>query len=226
MKRIFVLALLLLSLQQYASAQLNITPYDTIYSRHDRYYYNDWYDTCHFYLNDSSTLLSCGGIHFFTTDTDESLHINKVFTSHPIAVKGLAAMVMTPAHMFANRYGSLTSENLPEYLMLLQPMDTGLLVLESPMRWDTVAPRLMILPLNHFDSSKVAYCHVHETFFKFPVYVDSVFYIGGTDRSLAPVWYDEYQDMMNKYVQIHYVTLMQLSDLTHQDFCRCTWPTM
>ena len=176
MKKILVSILLFLTIQQFAAAQLNTTPYDTIRSRYDRYHYGVWYDTCPIFLYDSITSFRYYGIQALTRDTgmEKRYLISRDFTSHPIAVKGLAAMVMPPETMSQYGYGytSLSDENLPEYLMLFQSVDTGLLLLGSPMRWDTIAPRVIILPLNNFDSNALGYCHVYETYFKAPIYVD------------------------------------------------------
>ena len=223
MKRIIITTLLLLTMQQYATAQMNTTPYDTIRSRHNRYYYTEWYDTCTFYLNDTSTTMCLGLDNPISSDTCPMICISKHSTSHPIAVKGLAAMVTTPEDMQAHNH-SITNYNLPEYLMLLQPVDTGLLVRDTPLRWDTVAPRLMIIPLNHFDSSQVGVCHVYETFFKAPVYIDSVFYVGGTGYSNNLVYREDWGYNVQYYREILYRPVIKDPNI-YDKFCRHTWET-
>ncbi len=73
--------------------------------------------------------------------------LSEYHTAHPIAVKGLAAMVARPEEMaIASGAWSLTDQNLPQYLMLYQRTDTAIVLLNTPLRWDTLSPTLQVLP--------------------------------------------------------------------------------
>ena len=68
-----------------ATAQTDSVIHDTITHRYERFYYYSWYDTCPFFL-DSQMIL-------YPTLNIKPIG-NKFYTPQPIAVKGLAAMVM------------------------------------------------------------------------------------------------------------------------------------
>ena len=79
----------------YASAQINTTTHDTVVGKHPRCYYTSWYDTCpDLYIDNSPSKCL-----WSMTLADNNLYLSEYHTAHPIAVKGLAAMVARPEEM-------------------------------------------------------------------------------------------------------------------------------
>ena len=119
MKRIILATLLLISFQQYATAQTDSVIHDTITHRYERFYYYSWYDTCPFFF-DSHMIL-------YPTLNIKPIG-NKFYTPQPIAVKGLAAMVMREEDLPPVSYYRYSPDHghLPEYLSLWQATPSGL----------------------------------------------------------------------------------------------------
>ena len=93
MKRLFLAAMLLLSLHLCASAQTDSTALDTIRDRyHHYYYYYSWYDTCpRFY--DSTFHVDITLAVRYNQPSHHLVSVN--ITTHPIAATGLAALVLS-----------------------------------------------------------------------------------------------------------------------------------
>lgn len=193
MKRLILLALATLSLGTHAQAPVT----DTIVGRCSRFYYDAWYDECpsfqtHDYSFATGYLRGCDLYAPCTRMT-----VQEFYTPEPLTLYGLAAMVVDPRTL--DRYSesgwlpdSIT-ERLPEQLALFQagapnPLSSyyfpPALTLIDTVRWDTAAPKLLMLPLNMYavagDSTDYATCLLYEVRFPEPVTVDSFFYIGGT----------------------------------------------
>ena len=216
MKRIILIAILLIATQQYAVAQLNTTPHDTVYGLKERIYSVHWYDTCQEFLNDT---IPTKQTYFYRLGIagSENLHLTKHYTPHRIAVKGLACMVMRPEEMEIMRRrgamtGSLSDRNLPQYLQLYKQVDTGLVLLGTTERYDTIAPTLMEIPLIA-SGDTTTFCHLYEAYFKSPVYVDSEFFVSSTSYGNGPVFVPEYGDLVHLYRQIWHVSIQNDGNL-------------
>ncbi len=169
---------LLIMLAAMGTLPLSAQTPDTIDSRYDSCYYTRWYDTCRSYLNGQQAKLR--GFEF--VDLAAIPH----YTDSPIQVKGGVAMVVRPVdfeRILFKPYSTLGYPRLPEYIILYQ-YDEGtdsMIVLDS-VRWDTLAPKIMKIPLS-INMDTFAYCYAYEAYFDKPVTVDSTFYIAITYNS-------------------------------------------
>ncbi len=191
----------------YASAQINTTTHDTVVGKHPRCYYTSWYDTCpDLYIDNQPTQCL-----WSITGDDNNFVLSEYHTAHPIAVKGLAAMVARPEEMaIASGAWSLTDQNLPQYLMLYQRTDTAIVLLNTPLRWDTLSPTLQVLPdVTNEDrrTDTVAHCHLYMVYFKSPIYVDSTFLVGGTNYGSNDIFIPEWNDYYPYYRKIWYTQI-------------------
>ena len=223
MKRIILTAILLLASLQYAAAQLNTTPHDTVYGRKDHIYSVHWYDTCQEFLSDTVCKLHLH--HYCLGDSPHNTILTKHYTPHRLAVKGLACMVMRPEEMeILRRRGSITwslsDQNLPQYLLLYKQADTGLVLIETTERYDTIAPTLMEIPIIA-SGDTLTFCHLYEAYFKAPVYVDSEFFVTSTNYGNGAVYIPEYGDLVHQYRQIWHVTITHLPRYWDPE---CTYP--
>ncbi len=223
MKRIILIAILLIATQQYAAAQLNTTPHDTVYGRKDHIYSVHWYDTCQEFLSDTVCKLHLH--HYCLGDSPHNTILTKHYTPHRLAVKGLACMVMRPEEMeILRRRGSITwslsDQNLPQYLLLYKQADTGLVLIETTERYDTIAPTLMEIPIIA-SGDTLTFCHLYEAYFKAPVYVDSEFFVTSTNYGNGAVYIPEYGDLVHQYRQIWHVTITHLPRYWDPE---CTYP--
>ena len=226
MKRIILTAILLIATQQYAAAQLNTTPHDTVYGLKERIYSVQWYDTCQEFLSDTVCKLKLR--HYVLGDLPHLTILTKHYTPHRLAVKGLACMVMRPEEMeILRRRGAITwsqyDQNLPQYLLLYKQVDTGLVLLETTERYDTIAPTLMEIPLIASGDTST-FCHLYEAYFKAPVYVDSEFFVTSTNYGNGAVFVPEYGDLIHQYRQIWHTTITHLPDFSESE-CNYPWST-
>ncbi len=186
MKRLITTAIVLTALLPSVFAQRNNTPHDTVVGRKPNYFYTQWYDTCQEFLN--APMRTKYLFEVYLSSISHPIEYIKFFTSHPIAVKGLA--VMTIPRENERPYIYLSDSNLPEYVTLHQQTDTGLLRLCNPIRYDTSSPTMMIVPLTA-SGDLIDTSFVYEVYFKHPIYVDSFFYINSTSYSSEIINPDE-----------------------------------
>ena len=230
MKRFFLATVLLLALQQNAAAQTDSVIHDTISHRYERFYYSSWYDTCPLFTDSARGFITTHVYSCF-----DELIGTQTYTPHPIAVKGLAAMVVrdedltpiSPAEwMYSPDHG-----HLPEYLSLWQDSSRSVHPVGDSLRFDTLIPRIISIPLSGVDTSRVASCLLYEIYFHKPVYVDSTFYVCGTGHSNTGVWIDEYNDVFRYYKRLHYTVVTDKErgftpeDLLPTSYCHSTAPT-
>lgn len=185
MKKIFFGILLMVSMA--ASAQT----YDTIWGRSPYYHYSRWYDTCPFFLNDSDAFTPSGAIiRASYLRAYEEWKVDKIMLSDStwgdtLRVKGLSCMVFKPD--LANtrpdpHWYHLVDSNLPEYLYLgvYDRENDTLIYTADSLRWDTVTPKLMMLPRHADPSSGYERCWAYEVYFKEPITVYGKFHIAGS----------------------------------------------
>ena len=141
-------------------------------------------------------------------DLTNSIIAQEYRTSAPLYIYGMAAAVSIDTAIFST-YGPCEHDyRLPEYLMLMQGTTPHEVYIEGDstlgtyddflfphqmvpldtVRWDTVTPRLLRLPLRNIapgtgTDTDYASCHLYEVRFPEPILVDSVFYIIGTFNS-------------------------------------------
>ena len=153
---------------------------DTIQGRDRNYYYCDWYDSCyeyyHPYIDPQMSLelqflhtpIYCNGV----------LYAKEMYTSHPIQIRGMMAMV----DIYAGYNTFMNPTKLPEYLYLYQKGPNDSMILLDSTRWDTVNPHYMQLRVAA-DTDLFVYCYAYDTYFDSPITVDSFFFIGGSTNS-------------------------------------------
>ena len=187
-----------------ASAQADSVIHDTLTHRYARFYYPSWYDTCPDFLDSNMRLFD---------NLSTTLFANIFHTPDPMAVKGLAAMVMRESDLkpvpatevdYSPDHGFR-----PEYLSLWQDSGSVMHLATDSVRVDTVIPRLMRNPLSGRDSSRYALCLIYEVFFDKPVIVDSTFAVGGTENSNREVLIEEeeYVYGVRYYMRWYYASI-------------------
>ena len=165
---------------------------DTIFGRSPDYYYMDWYDECErFYLPygahiDRVCLIEMGS-YDYVSYVGRYQHTNR-----PLLVKGLSAMVSIDYESYCNsRISGLAmgEDKLPEYMYLYQhdTVEDTLILLDS-LRWDTVAPKIMMLPRNSDTSAGYLYCWSYEVMFKESMVINGSFFIAGSGYSNQFRW--------------------------------------
>lgn len=151
---------------------------DTIPGRYYKYYYTQWYDTC----ADFDDTIHPTFYHKFSLDSPIQswgpLFAKWNYTPQPMGVLGLTAMVDIYAD---HRYFRDTVKE-PEYLFLYQLGANNSMIKLDSVRWDTIKPHIMKLPLSGV-YERYAYCYAYDVYFKSPVTVDSSFYVAGTVNS-------------------------------------------
>ena len=211
MKRIILAALLLTLFQHYASAQADSVIHDTLTHRYARFYYPSWYDTCPDFLDSNMKLVNNLTVNVFA---------NIFHTPEPMAVKGLAAMVMMetalPTISTVEVFYSPDNGFRPEYLSLWQDSGSVMRLATDSVRVDTVIPRLLRNPLTARDTSQYALCLIYEVFFDKPVIVDSTFAVGGTENSNRHVWLDEYNIYVMYYMRWYYASITDARPINNE----------
>ena len=180
---------------------------NTVIGRSDRYYYDFWYDECpsfqthHTYM----TFRYVAGSLDMPEDTSTYIIAQEHYTPAPLTIKGLATMIaIDPSEsprIALNGFFTDSTRTLPkapEYMTLFQsgPPIPGVpeyyfphqLTPLATVRWDTVTPRLMLLPRNSYatsvdDTAQFLRCYLYEAMLPTPITVDSTFYIMGTMNS-------------------------------------------
>ena len=162
---------------------------DTIFNRSERYHYTCWYDTCNEPCNPDSGFTCVLRLNESPNGLpDQTLLLKQEYTPNTIAVKGLATLVARRWEDFPewgrSMWETYDTNMIDEYLMLYQGTD-GMPQRLQKIRFDSVTPKLVQLRQTRIrnESDSVRYCYSYETFFKEPVYVDSVFFVGQTTRN-------------------------------------------
>ena len=165
---------LFITLMMLANMTAALASRDTIVMRPDHYYFEEWYDT-------SSAVMSyqppypCPVCLYSMEIGSQDLIAYSQHTNSRLKVKGLAVM--------AEDYVNHPHRNGPrpeDYLYLYQfdaSAPDSMVVLDS-LRYDDVTPRTIAVPL--CTNSRVEYNDVYEVYFKEPIYVDSIFFIGSS----------------------------------------------
>ena len=192
-KIFLVLALSVLPTLAFASQAMPSSSGDTIpaFPRYDGYYYTKWFDDCPNYRPDGvvdSCFCFLYQYHNFYGFGDARF-AKWERANGRLKIKGLVAMLM--------HYNPPTVDTAeivrkrPEYLKLYQMtgtheafpgMDAVDLTLVDSVRWDTATARVMELRRG-WAGEFTQYCYLYEAYFKQPVYVDTDFYIYGTNNS-------------------------------------------
>lgn len=187
---------------------------DVIWGRCADYLYPVWYDECYYYSTDGGYVLGEVPRYFYTEEYGNpagSLMAVRQSMPEPVAVEGVAVMVST----LPQRWPSLTTERNNEYAILMGVDSNGLPGDTLAMaRWDTVVPRVMLLPQNirAEQSGDTTGCMrdflVYEARFPQPVLVDTLFFVAGTYNSnekTVPdsngVW--RYKYRTTRYTEVH-----------------------
>ena len=165
--------------------------HDTLVGQAENYYYPEWYGDCPSFTN-PSWLYSYNNFHLkgYAPHDTTLLLMKEQYTPRPIAVRGLAAMIIRSESDLDNYvgYAWYTFHRDEEYLLLYQKdasSPQGMVLLDS-VEWHVGDARLLMLPRNVADTSYF-YTLLVEALFDEPVLVDSVFYIAGTLRNDAPM---------------------------------------
>lgn len=190
---------------------------DTIVGRSPNYYYSSWYDTCDFFYNgveNPSAYVRTALARYGTDRNNRLVHSDNTF-GDTLRVKGLSCMVWMPD---SSNYNPgvptdeylLSTDKLPEYMYLgsFDRKQNEFIIADS-IRWDTVTPKLMMLPRHLDTSAGYERCLVYEVFFDQPRLVHGRFEIGGSLFSnLNDIRLFHYRPTF--YVGIHYTEMHEL----------------
>lgn len=198
MKKTLLVALLSLACSLSSFCQAT----DTIVGRCPDYYYNGWYDECPRYHTDTNNFALDGYSQPVSGDgANNRIVYMEQYSPGPITVRGVAVMVAMAPELdpVAGHYmPPADSLRLPELIYIYQggPAIPGLspyyfprqMTLLDSVRWDTAAPKIMIVPKNagavaSADTSQMLRCYVYEALFDTAVTVQDTFYFAGTFRS-------------------------------------------
>lgn len=227
MKRLFLLATVLICSFQYSASQA----IDTIFGRCPGYYYYGWYDECPRYEADSNDFALFG----FSSQTAllergecSQVLCEEQYAPRPLTIKGVAVMVAIDAgeDYVAGLYmPSSDSLKNAEFVYVYQggAVLPGMpesfyprrMTLLDSVRWDTAAPKRMMLPLSRRadsvgDTSRMLSCYVYEAWFPSEVMVTDTFYFSGTYRSNVFDTNDHY---------LHYPTVYVMMRDFYEDRC-------
>ena len=178
-------------------------------TRQRNYFYNSWYDTTEWFNNpDDSWVFGAYSyepyLHSYSGPRDLRMVAWRQYSPEPLRVNGIWAMVncacepdlgnLTRRHTYMNPYRA------PEYLYLMvrdpkyadwdlydrhgpHQFDTlNYLIVIDSIRWDTLTPRMLCLPLDCNDSLH-AYCHLFEVMFDSTITLQGEFFIAGSVNS-------------------------------------------
>lgn len=184
MKKLIILLLTIVALSAWAQGPLSDTvTYDTIWGRNPNYHYSSWYDTCRAYLTPHliypNRRYYCLEIYSFDSRT-YLMHADNTM-GDTLRVKGLSCMVWYGDDC-DNELGShISPYRLPEYMYLgvFNESKDSLMVIDS-LRWDTVKPKVQILPKNIDTSNGVMTCLVYEAYFDSAITLYGKFHIAGS----------------------------------------------
>lgn len=205
MKKRLLPLIALLAVAQFVSAQVS----DTIYGRSPNYYYMDWYDECDKYYQPYTGSHSDRVCLFAMGNHEEPSYVGRYqYTEQRILVTGLSAMVSIDYMSFcAEHYQVVMGDKwLPEYMYLYRhdTVADSLILLDS-VRWDTVTPKIMKLPINHDTSAGFLYCEAYEVRFERPYSISGSFFIAGSgysNRRRPTAFPPNYPNKMTMYVGI------------------------
>ncbi|MCQ2298238.1 MAG: T9SS type A sorting domain-containing protein [Bacteroidales bacterium] len=153
---------------------------DTLYNRVPNYYYSSWYDTCDCYYDSNNMWEILARPSYSPWHCGSILY--KQTISEPMPITGIAVMVIRHwSDVYPRRPLNTWYACEPEYAMLWEPTDSLPHLLDS-VRWDTAAPKLMILPL-HGVLDTHSCCLIYEARFKDPIWVNTDFFISTTGNS-------------------------------------------
>ena len=152
---------------------------DTLYNHVPNYYYYNWYDSCNCYYD------SCNFWELQALSSNPIRHggaeLWKQTVSEPMPITGIAVRVVRHWSDVYHRPYNTWYACEPEYAMLWESTDSLPHLLDS-VRWDTAAPKLMILPLNGVLDTHSC-CLIYEARFKDPIWVNTDFFISTTGNS-------------------------------------------
>ena len=195
---ILYIAMLLLLMPQVEAKEVyagdtTLMELDPVHNRHRTYFYPEWWDTVNNYCNDTMvSQISALYLWNYGLDSNVWSVAREMIIDRPLLVKGVAVMV----DRLLNRYFDeewLSEERVAEYVWManynsvadsMEPFAIS--------RWDTA--KVQIMPLQ-FACDEAHYatidfdprcrsvydsCYVYEAYFDEPVFVDSTFWMVGT----------------------------------------------
>lgn len=199
--------------------------HDTVYNRHSRYHFTEWYDECPSFEQ--------GGLFQFSEKAMISHFNNRhmwsfyQYTDHPIDIYGISCLVGKRSWSPQDDFPAFYHDTLPEYVYLFQKKTPDSLyydlILLDSIRWDTANYKILRIPAS-IDSNEdgMLECHLYEAYFKSPIRVDSVFYIGGTSNNNI---FDTIPENNNNYTYLnprtYYAYLMGGYRIDHYDLHQC-----
>ena len=232
-KILSILAILVMPTMAFASTAKPCDVDDTIpaTTRCDKYYYTKWVDECPKTYNggvvDSCFCWLLEYHNFYNIPVAKWEH-----TRGRMKVKGLVAMV--------DRYAPPTNDNgniiykLPEYLYLYQLVGRHYEYLErfgikdglefellDSVRWDTATARVMELRRG-WNGEYTQYCYLYEAYFENPVYVDSDFYIFGSNNSNHTSGLVSTDTVEYRIKPTEYIDIMDFSSYRLNEKYNCT----
>lgn len=184
MKKLIIFLLTIMALSSWGQGPLSSTEtYDTIWGRFPNYHYSSWYDTCRSFLTPN---LIYPNRHFYCLEI--YCFSNRKYLMHAdntmgdtLRVKGLSCMVWYGDDCSNTLAPHLSPDRLPEYMYLgiFDESKDSLMVIDS-LRWDTVKPKVQILPKNIDTANGVMTCLVYEAYFDSAITLYGKFHIAGS----------------------------------------------
>ena len=209
-------------------------------TRQRNYFYNSWYDTVSWFLNPNEPFV--GAYNYETrlwsqfTSGDTRMEAWRQYSPEPMRIKGIWVMVNCTTERcvgdLLSRHAYLNPYRAPEYLYLMvrdpkyadwdlfDPRNEHAYAFDTlyylktidSVRWDTLTPRMLCLPLDCNDSLH-AYCHLFEVMFDSTITLQGEFFISGSRNSnVSPhgstntlyyptyyyqIWHGGYKDKYN-----------------------------
>lgn len=169
--------------------------YDTVTGPNGRlpgYYYSYWYDECPTYTDTSeySLALTHGAFNITwhgTGSNPDNLWCFSECVAQPAAIVGIAVLSIDKAlnPSVSEGWPVLNGPRKPEYVYVLNydSVSQQVTVLGTA-RWDTCQRKIYKLP-RHIDSARFRYryTYISEVTLDTPIYVDTLFYMGGTEEN-------------------------------------------
>lgn len=183
---------------------------DTIVMRPDHFYFEEWYDTI-----PSLDLHTPDLCPFSVFSWDCGRHWTLTSSQHTnsrLKVKGLALMASDYVE-HPHGYNGRPSEYLLIYQYDASAPDS--LVLLDSVRYDTITPRTIAIP---YCKELVEYTDLYEVYFKEPIYVDSLFFIGSTGHCQGGLLRTTWMPLEYRLIFCHGATNHNRYKLHHQDY--------